>query len=336
MQQKITVFGGSGFVGRHLVRRLAAKGCEVRVAVRDIEAAQFLKTSGNVGQIVLWQTDIRDQAQVANAVAGADGVINLVGVLYEKGRSSFSAIHVEGARNIAHAAAAAGVKQLVQLSALGADKSGESVYSRTKALGEDAVRAAFPQAIIMRPGVIFGPEDHFFNLFAGISRFSPVMPVFGCPLIPGISVKGDHGLNIDVDLYGDGGTKLQPVYVGDVAEAIVVALDNTGSAGKTYELGGPTVYSFKEIMELLGRYTGRKKWLLPIPFGIATIYAFFLQMLPKPLFTCDQIIQLKSDNIVSENAETLDSLGIKPESAEVILPAYLSRFRTGGKEAFPS
>jgi len=332
MRRKITIFGGSGFIGRHLVRRLVANGCEVRVAVRDIEAAQYLKPAGEIGQIVLWQTDIKEPAQVASAIQGVDAVINLVGVLSEWGRNTFSTVHIEGARNIAEAAAAAGVKNLVHLSALGANKFGESLYARTKAMGEEAVRTAFPSATILRPSVIFGPEDGFFNMFAGISRFLPFLPLFGCPLIPKVSISGENGLTIKVDPYGDGGTKFQPVYVGDVAEAITVALDGAAAQGKTFELGGPVVYSFKEIMELLLRFTGRRKWLVPVPFGVAKIDAFFLQMLPKPLLTCDQVTLLKSDNVVSTGADTFDTLGINPVAAETILPTYLHRFRTGTSE----
>jgi uncharacterized protein YbjT (DUF2867 family) len=329
MQQNITVFGGSGFVGRHLVKRLAADGWQVRVAVRDVEAAQFLKPSGNIGQIVLWQTDIKDPAQVASAVAGADAVVNLVGLLYPSGANDFSSVHENGAAIVAKAAKDAGVDQLVHMSALGADQSSASIYARTKALGEEAVRENFPAASIMRPSVIFGPEDTFFNKFAGISRFVPFMPVFGCPVMPKVSVSGENGLTVSVDLYGDGGTKFQPVYVGDVADAIVAALGKADSAGMIYELGGPAVCSFKDMMDQLGRHTGRKKWLLPIPFGIAMIYAYFLQILPKPLLTCDQLNLLKTDNIVSDGANTLQSLGITPTSAEVVLPTYLHRFRVG-------
>ena len=332
MQRKITVFGGSGFIGRHLVRRLAAGGDEIRIAVRDIEAAQYLKPIGEIGQIVLWQTDIRDPAQVASAVEGADAVVNLVGILSEWGARTFPAVHVDGARNIAAAATAAGVKRLVHVSALGANKFGESVYARTKALGEEAVQAAFPSATILRPSVIFGPEDSFFNMFAGLARFLPFLPVFGCPALPKVSVSGENGLTIAVDLYGDGGTKFQPVYVGDVASAITASLERNDAAGKTFELGGPTVYSYKQIMELLLRYTGRRKWLVPIPFGVAMIEAFFLQMLPKPLLTCDQVTLLKTDNVVSAGAATFEELGIRPVAAETILPTYLGRFRTGVSE----
>jgi len=326
MRRNITVFGGSGFIGRHLVRRLAKQGFEVRVAVRDPEAAQFLKPCGEVGQIVLWQTDIKDPAQIATAVAGADSVVNLVGKLYESGKNTFDAIHSGGAKTIAEAAKAAGVRRLIHISALGADKEAESVYAKTKALGEEAVLAAFPEATILQPSVVFGPEDGFFNMFAGIARFTPVLPVFGCPFLPKVSFGGDNGISLD--FYGDGGTKFQPVYVGDVADAIMVALKSDDAQGKTYELGGPTVYSFKQMMELLLRYTGRKKLLAPIPFDVAMIYAFFIQMLPKPILTCDQVTLLKSDNVVSDGAETFEALGIQPTTAEVILPTYLSRFRT--------
>jgi uncharacterized protein YbjT (DUF2867 family) len=329
MRRKITVFGGSGFIGRHLVRRLAAKGDEVRVAVRDIEAAQYLKPAGEIGQVVLWQTDIKQPAQVANAVEGADAVVNLVGALSEWRANTFPAVHIEGAKNIAEAASAAGVKHMVHVSALGANTFSESLYARTKAMGEEAVQAAFPSATILRPSVIFGPEDGFFNLFAGLARVMPFLPVFGCPLLPKVSVSGENGLTVKVDLFGDGGTKFQPIYVGDVAEAITVSLETPTASAKTYEIGGPAIYSFKQMMELLLTYTGRKKWLLPIPIGLAMIDAYFLQLLPKPLITCDQLILLKSDNVVSEGAETLDALGIKPVAAETILPTYLHRFRTG-------
>lgn len=321
---RITVFGGSGFIGRHLVRRLAADGWEIRVAVRDLELALPLKPSGDVGQIVPWCCDITQPSHVDSAVAGADAVVNLVGLLYETGRNSFQNVHVTGPTTIAKAAKAAGVKSFVHMSALGADANSESSYARSKAAGEEAVKSIFPDAVILRPSVLFGPEDGFFNLFAGISRFTPFLPVFGCPMVPKF-VKSETGFKLD--FYGDGGTKFQPVYVGDVADAIMVGLSSKETAGQTYELGGPTIYSFKQLMELLLTYTNRKRVLIPLPFFLAELKATFLQILPKPLLTRDQIVLLKTDNVMSAGAKGLSDLKIHPTTAESILPTYLSRFK---------
>lgn len=322
---RVTVFGGSGFVGRHLMRRLAASGAEVRVAVRDVDAASFLKPCGDVGQIVPWQVDICDPTQVATATDGADIVINLVGILFERGRRTFQRLHVQGPRNIAQAAAAAGVRRLIHLSALGADQYSAAVYGKTKWEGEEVVCEAFPDATIFRPSVIFGPEDNFFNMFAGMMRFLPVMPVMGAPLIPKVSLGGANGFG--VDFFGDGGCKFQPVYVGDVAQAMTDAISMDETRGETYELGGPRIYSFKELMELLLRVTGRKRALLPVPLGVAAFEALFLQWLPKPLLTPDQVCLMKSDNVCAgKNGFT--ALGIRPAAAEAILPTYLHRFRT--------
>ena len=325
-RQVITIFGGSGFVGRHLVRRLAGGGGELRIAVRDIEAAQYLKTLGDVGQVVLLQTDICDAAQVTNAVAGTDTVINLVGVLYERGQRTFEHIHVEGALNVAQAASEAGAKRMVHVSALGADPDSPAQYGRTKAAGEQAVAEAFDGATIFRPSVIFGPEDNFFNLFAGLMRFMPVMPVIGAPALPKISFGGECG--VDIDFFDQGGCRFQPVFVGDVAEAMTRALDDKASRGVTYELGGPRAYSFKEIMELLLAATGRKRILVPVPLGVAYAKAVFLQMWPKPLLTPDQANLMRVDNVVSGKAPGLDVLGIGATAAEAIVPTYLHRFRT--------
>lgn len=322
----VTVFGGSGFLGRHLVQRLAAAGALVRVAVRDVEAANFLKVLGDVGQIVPWPADITDPAQVATALDGASEAVNLVGILYERGRRTFERIHVDGAANVAGAAKAAGVNSLVQVSAIGADAASESQYARTKATGEAAVRAAFPAATILRPSVVFGPEDNFFNLFAGLARLSPVLPVFGCPTVPKVKLFPEGGL-FEVDLYGSGGTRFQPVYVGDVADAIVKALTTPACRSKTYELGGPVVYSFKELMDLLLAEVGRKRFLLPLPFAIASFEAFFLELWPKPLLTRDQVTLLKRDNVVAEGALGFKDLGLAPKAAEAIVPTYLHRFR---------
>jgi uncharacterized protein YbjT (DUF2867 family) len=321
----VTVFGGSGFIGRHLVRKLAASGAEIRVAVRDAEAAMFLKPAGNVGQIVPWQTDVSDPAQVATAVAGADVVVNLVGVLYERGKRTFQRLHVDAAACIAQAARDAGAKCFLHMSALGADAESPAAYGRSKAAGEAAVKEAFPEAIIFRPSVIFGQEDNFFNLFAGLMRFTPVMPVIGAPALPSVS-WGDDGLS--VDFFGEGGCKFQPVFVGDVADAMVRAIDKPSSRGETFELGGPRTYSFKEIMELLLEVTERKRLLVPMPLVLAEADALLLQLLPKPLLTTDQVKLLEVDNVVSGKAPGLDAFGIEAAAAESILPTYLHRFRT--------
>jgi len=323
---RVTVFGGSGFVGRHLVQRLAALGAEVRIAVRDVNTANLLKPCGDVGQIVPWQVDICDPAQVATAVDGADTVVNLVGILYQRGARTFQRVHVEGARNIAAAATAAGVRRFIHMSALGADKFSPAEYGQTKWLGEEAVREAFADATIFRPSVIFGPEDNFFNLFAGMMRFSPVLPVFGAPMLPKISLGGDAGPSID--FYGDGGCKFQPVYVGDVAQAMTDTIGRDETRGQTYELGGPRTYSFKELMELLLKVTNRKRMLMPLPLGMASFDALFLQLLPKPLLTPDQVCLMERDNVVSGELQGFDAFGIEPAAAEAVLPTYLHRFRT--------
>jgi NADH dehydrogenase len=322
----VTVFGGSGFLGRHLVQRLAAAGAAVRVAVRDIEAANFLKVLGDTGQVVPWPADITDPDAVAAALDGASEAVNLVGILYERGQRTFQRIHVDGAGNVAGAAKAAGVASLVHVSAIGADASSASQYARTKAVGEAAVRKAFPAAAILRPSVVFGPEDNFFNMFAGLARLSPVLPVFGCPTVPKVKLFPEGGL-IAVDLYGSGGTRFQPVYVGDVADAIVKALTEPKCRGKTYELGGPVVYSFKELMDLLLAEIGRKRFLMPLPFAVAAFEAFFLELWPKPLLTRDQVTLLKRDNVVTAGALGFKDLGIAPKAAEAIVPTYLHRFR---------
>jgi len=319
-----TVFGGSGFIGRHVVQRLASEGWRVRVAVRDIEAAAFLKPLGDVGQIVPILADVTHEASVQLAVAGADLVINLVGVLYESGKRSFQAIHVDGAARVAAAAAAAGVPALVHVSALGAKADSPSAYARSKAAGEVAVLQAFPKATILRPSVVFGPEDGFFNRFAGLSTFTPALPVF---VTDGFKIKKCGPIPCGIDLFGSGGPKLQAVYVGDVAQAIVVAAQGGKAAGKTYELGGPRVMSFKEIIELVLSATGRRRFLLPVPMGVAKIQAAFLQLLPSPPLTTDQVKLLQADNVVEPGALDFSELGISPVSAEVMVPTYLSRFK---------
>ena len=303
----ITVFGGTGFLGRHTVRALARAGFRVRVAVRHPNAGFFLLPMGHVGQIALFKCNVRNAKQVAAAVHGASGVVNLTGILFSRGRQNFNAVHVEGAAAIADAARVGGAASLVHISSIGANSDAESSYAASKGEGEQRVREAFPDATILRPSIVFGPEDDFFNRFAALARILPVLPLIG----------GGH-------------TRFQPVFVGDVASAVLRALRAPSARGKTYELGGPTVYSFKELMQVILRETCRKRLLLPVPFSVASFQAFFLQFLPKPVLTPDQVTLLKSDNVVAA-PDTLASLGIEPTSVEAEVPTYLSRFRPKGQ-----
>jgi uncharacterized protein YbjT (DUF2867 family) len=305
-----TVFGGSGFIGRHLIKRLAKTGTIIRVATRHPSSANFLRTNGAVGQIIPIATNINDDASVAAAVRDADIVINLIGILYESGVNTFRGTQGDAPGRIARAAKAAGAQRFIQISAIGADARSTSEYARSKAAGEQAVLKAFPEATILRPSIVFGPEDAFFNRFAAMARISPALP-----------------------LIGGGRTKFQPVYVGDVADAIMKALENPAAQGKTYELGGPRVYSFKEIMELVLAETRRKRFLVPVPWSVAEFQGKILGKLPKPLLTLDQVELLKRDNVVAPGAATLNDLGINPTAAEVIIPTYLDRFRVGGRFA---
>jgi NADH dehydrogenase len=308
----VTVFGGSGFIGRHVVRRFAAAGWRVRVAVRDTRAAQFLKPAGQLGQISFVPVSVCDPASVALAVNGANAVINCVGILYQRGRRSFTAMHVEGAATVAKAAAKAGVEHLVHISALGASAASPSAYARSKAAGEVAVQDAFPTATIFRPSVVFGPEDGFFNLFGSIAQVSPVLPFF-TDIVPHAE--------------GGGGPKFQPVYVGDVAGAITTAILSPGYAGETYELVGPRVYDMREIMQIVNRETMRRRHIMGVPFILAQIGAVFLQCLPKPLLTPDQVRQLKLGNVSQSHAPGLAEFGINPSAVEAIVGSYLKRFR---------
>jgi len=304
-QRLATVFGGSGFIGRYVVTNLARDGWSVRVAVRRPDEALFLKTAGVVGQVTPVATNIRDRASVARAVEGADAVVNLVGILHESGRQKFQAVQAEGARTIAEEAARADARHLVHISAIGADAKSNSSYARTKAEGEAAVRQAFPKATILRPSIVFGPEDGFFNRFAKLAQLSPFLP-----------------------LIGGGKTRFQPVYVGDVAEAVVKAIATPAAAGQTYELGGPKIYRFADLMRLLLTEIGRKRLLMPLPFPIAGLMGAVLQCLPMPQLTLDQVRLLKRDNVVSEGASGLANLGITPTSVETIVPTYLDRYRS--------
>jgi uncharacterized protein YbjT (DUF2867 family) len=304
---RVTVFGGSGFIGRYVVQRLARAGWQVRVAVRRPDEALFLKTSGDVGQVTPIAANIRDDRSVAAAVAGADAVINLVGILYQSGKQSFDAVQSKGAARLAAAAKAAGAARFIQISAVGADPSSASLYAKSKAAGEQAVKLAFPGATILRPSIVFGPEDDFFNRFARLAMMSPALP-----------------------LIGGGSTKFQPVYVGDVAAAVEKTLDDASTAGKTYELGGPRIYTFRALMEMLLKEIGRCRLLLPLPFALASLKAAFLQLLPIPPLTVDQVRLLKRDNVVTANAPGLKELGIAPTTLESVLPGYLDQYRPLG------
>lgn len=311
MNNKIaTVFGGTGFVGRQVVRELAAKGVIVKVATRVPERAYFLKPAGAVGQVVPFQCNYTDSESVAQAVKGSDFVINCIGILFEKGkRQKFQNIHADLPAMIASAASKADAQKMVHVSALAVDK-GTSKYAKTKLEGEKAVLANFAGATILRPSVIFGEDDAFFNMFAEMSRYTPVLP-----------------------LIGGGETKFQPVYVGDVADAVMAALKNSETAGRIYELGGPDIVSFKEIYKRLFEYTGRRRCLVKLPYGLAKLQAGFMSILPHPPLTPDQVESLKTDNVVSKTALVFKDLEIEPKDMDLVLPTYLESYRPGGRFA---
>jgi uncharacterized protein YbjT (DUF2867 family) len=308
MSQLVTVFGASGFIGRHTVRALARAGYRIRAVARKPNLANFLLPAGFPGQIQLFKANANDEMAVARALEGADAVVNLVGVLSGSGGQGFEALHTDAPGRIGKLAAAAGIPTLVQVSAIGADSEADSVYAQSKGRGEKKLRDAFPGATILRPSVVFGPEDDFFNKFAWMARLAPALPLIG----------GGH-------------TKFQPVYVGDVAAAILAAIKDPSTRGKTYELGGPAVYSFKELLQFVLHQTARERLLVPVPFFLASIKGFFLGLLPKPLLTMDQVRLLKHDNVVHEGALGLADLGIVPDALEAVVPGYLWRFRPKGQ-----
>jgi len=307
----VTVFGGSGFLGRHVVRMLAKRGYRIRVAVRRPDLAGHLQPLGRVGQIHAVQANLRYPGSVEAAARGAHVVINLVGILFERGRQRFETVQAFGAEAVALAAAAYGAR-LVHLSAIGADETAPSLYARSKATGEKLVLAAMPSATILRPSVVFGPEDDFFNKFAAIARIAPALP-----------------------LVGGGHTLFQPVFAGDVAAAVLAAVEGRTTGGQIYELGGPDVKSFKELMEFVLATIERRRLLVPLPFALASFKAAFLQYMPKSLLTPDQVELLKRDNVVSDAAKregrTLDALGIAPVAMAAVVPSYLWRFRKTGQ-----
>ena len=308
----VTVFGGSGFVGRNVVRALCKRDYRIRVAVRRPELAGYLQPLGKVGQIHAVQANLRYPASVEAAMRDSHVAINLVGILTEGGAQTFDAVQGRGAGAVAKAAGAVGAR-MVHVSAIGADENSPSRYARAKAAGEKAVLSATPAATIMRPSIVFGPEDQFTNRFAALARMSPMLP-----------------------LIGGGVTRLQPVYVGDVATAVADAVDGKAKAGATYELGGPEVLTMREIMEIILATIERRRMLVSLPFGLAKWQALLLQFAPGPLkLTPDQVELLRSDNVVSDAAKaaglTLEGLGVAPDSLEAIAPQYLWRFRAAGQ-----
>jgi NADH dehydrogenase len=308
----ITIYGGSGFIGRHVVRAIAKTGARMRVAVRRPDLAGHLQPLGGVGQINAVQANVRYPDSLLAAADGADAVVNLVGILFQTGKQTFKAVQDEGARNVAEAARKAGARALVHGSAIGADPDSPSVYARTKAAGEKAVQEVFPDAVIIRPSVVFGPEDDFFNRFAALARISPALP-----------------------LIGGGKTKFQPVFAGDVAKAVIAGLSVRATAGSAYELGGPEILSMKQVMQRVLTYTMRRRLLVPEPFWLAKLQGAFLQFLPKPPLTVDQVRLLKIDNVVSEQAQkagrTLEALGIEPVAIASVVPEYLEQYRPRGQ-----
>lgn len=313
MQNLVTVFGGSGFIGSQAVRQLARAGWRIRVAVRNPNLGYRMRLLGDVGQIDVVQANVRNPASIQRALQDATAAVNLVGVLYETGRQGFQAIHAMGPRNVAEAARAAGVTRFVQMSALGADLQSPSKYGRTKAEGEQAVREIYPDAVVVRPSIVFGQDDRFFNKFAAMASFSPVLP-----------------------LIGGGRTRFQPVFVGDVGKALTQCVTASEAAGKTYELGGPAVFTFRELMELMLKEIERRRLLLPLPFPVAGLMGaagdLVAGVVPPPI-TADQVELLRRDNVVSGAYPGLPELGVPATSLEAVLPTYLYRYRKGGQYA---
>jgi NADH dehydrogenase len=308
----VTVFGGSGFIGRYVVQALARRGHRVRVAVRRPDLAGHLQPLGTVGQIKAIQSNLRYRWSIDRAVEGADAAVNLVGILAESRRQTFDAVQAFGPRAIGEAARAAGISSVVHVSAIGADQPSTIGYLRSKAEGEEGIRGAVPEAVVMRPSIAFGPEDDFFNRFAGMARLSPALP-----------------------LIGGGNTRFQPVFAGDIGEAIARAVDGVAERGAVYELGGPEVLSFRDCLERMLAVTHRRRALVPIPWGVARVMGRIGQYLPGAPLTLDQVRMLQFDNVVSEAAKaegrTLQGLGIEPTALEIVLPTYLGRFRERGE-----
>ena len=301
-----TVFGGSGFIGRYVVKRLAAAGYVVRVAVRDTEGALFLRPMGAVGQIVPLYASLHEPATITRAVADAQVVANLVGILAERRAGDFTRVHTEGAGLVARDAAAAGVERLVHVSAIGADPDSPSAYGRSKGLGEKAVRREFPGAAILRPSIVFGMEDQFFNRFAAMAQFSPIVPVIA------------------------GATRFQPVYVGNVADAVMAGLTRDDLPARLFELGGPKVWTFRGLIAWILREIQRRRRMVEVPMGLARLQASIMERLPGKPLTRDQLLMLTRDNVANPGVPGLEALGITPTPIESVVPTYLARFRPGG------
>jgi len=306
-QHRVAILGGAGFIGRYVVKRLAERGDVLIVGGRRAAGAKFLKLKGDVGQVGLVNLAIDDEALLPAFVASTDTVVNLAGILQEGGGQRFDRVHQIGPARLARAAREAGVERFIHFSAIGADPRSSSAYARSKAAGEQAVRDAFPTATILRPSVVFGAEDQFFNRLAALATISPFLP-----------------------LIGGGDTRFQPVYVGDVADAALHCIDDHTTASRVYELGGPKVYTLRQLIELLLVEIRRKRFLIDIPFGLASLQARIMAVLPNAPLTPDQVELLKRENIVSSGALTLTTLGVAPTAVEAVLPSYLDRFRKGG------
>ena len=306
--RRVTVLGASGFLGRYMVKHLAEAGAVIAAVSRHATSAGYLRPMGDVGQVAAIDADVLDDRALDAVVAGAETVVNAVGILYERGRQRFGDLHARLPVRVAAAAQRAGARQILHVSALAADAQSPSAYARSKAEGEAELRAAFPAAIVFRPSLVFGPEDDFFNRFAAYARCAPALP-----------------------LIGGGRTRFQPVFAGDIGAATLAALSREDAQGKTFELAGPKPYSFRELMELTLRETGRKCALVSIPFGLAGFEAWFLEFLPKPPLTRDQVRLLHHDSVPAGNLPGLADLGVAPTALELILPTYLDRFRRGGR-----
>lgn len=326
----ISVIGGGGFLGRYVVQNLARQGARVRVLVRDPEAAKFLKTLGTPGQVNIVYANVCDPLSLTEALAGSDAVINLAGIIKPFFKNTFERVHVEGAANVATVAKTLGIKTLVHVSSLSANPDSRSEYSRSKFAGEQKVLEAFPDAVVLRPGLLIGVEDQFMNLFAKLARVSPVLPVVGCPVVPKIKMVEGAAAQWRIpvlEFCSMGGASFQPIYVGDVANAVVAALDKPDARSQTFELAGPTTYTFKQLLEMLLKETGQKCMIGPLPVPLAMFYAFFLEWIPGKPATRDQVRMMAEGSTKGGEHPGIEALGVQAQGIEAILPTYLRVYR---------